>query len=129
MKKNVTKLLIAIMVTFCGVFAGRTTCVQAADTEENISTATKISFGSSYAGTISYDDDTDYYKLELSKPGTVTLKITSEIRYMLIYIYDESGEEEIYHSQTGHFSDTYEEEYVLTAGTYYFTIGIRFLLS
>lgn len=90
---------------------------------DSISSATSISLGRTYSGTISATNAVDYYGFTLTSSGRVTLNASAGIRYLYYYIYDSAGNEVWYKScswdSTTSLIST-SENIDLTSGTYYF---------
>ena len=87
-----------------------------------IGTATPISFGNTYNGSITKTGDKNFYKFILPTSGKINLKSTGYINSMYYRIYDASGNE-IYEKFLSKDSTTdqisYNENFDLTSGTYY----------
>ena len=77
-------------------------------------------------GQIAVNDRNDYHQFTLTKPGRITLTMTSYMQYYTLNLYDEDGtdlwnrDEKKWNSSVGFRSDIYTIE--LTAGTYYLRV-------
>lgn len=89
-------------------------------------TATSMTLGSSYSGTISNNSTTEFYKFTLSSSGRINIKLTAYLAYLSFYVYDSNGTEvwkktgQYWNSTTQQLS--FNENVDLTSGTYYFVI-------
>ena len=91
----------------------------------SISSATSISLGSTYSGSITASNEMDFYKFTISTSGTVHLSSTANIQRVYYKLYDASGNE-IWSDWPGWNSSTEQivlnEDFCLTSGTYYLEI-------
>lgn len=92
----------------------------------SMSTATNISLGSSYSGSISSSNTQDFYKFTLSSSGTVKLNLNANIEYLSFYIYDSNGNE-VWSSYAYYWNSTAQkmtliQNLSITSGTYFFAI-------
>lgn len=92
---------------------------------DSISSATNISTGTTYSGSITSTNKADYYKFEINSSGRITLTASARMNWVYYHIYDSSGNE--LWSQNPKWNDTTElistnETIDLTKGTYYFVI-------
>lgn len=91
--------------------------------------AKQVSFGTTYTGQTSWNDEYDNFKFTLTKSGRVTISLTSYMESCYFYIYDSSGKEvdrdrQIdWNSSQGYISKTYTCD--LEEGNYYVKIGRR----
>ena len=115
--KRLVSLILALVVSVSVL------CVDAFAAGDNRSSATRISFGNTYGGSITESNTVDYYKLNLTSSGRITLTATAELYYIDYYIYDGDGSTiwnkgRYWNSSTGisNVSATLD----LTKGTYYF---------
>ena len=115
--KRLVSLILALVVSVSVL------CVDAFAAGDNRSSATSISFGSTYYGTISSSNKVDYYKINLRSSGRIQLTATAEMRQTGYYIYDNEGVEiwskyTIWNESTGISNASVTLD--LTQGTYYF---------
>ena len=91
----------------------------------SISSATSISLGSTYSGSLTASNEMDFYKFTISTSGTVHLSSTANIQRVYYKLYDASGNE-IWSDWPGWNSSTEQivlnEDFCLTSGTYYLEI-------
>ena len=100
---------------------------QELEAANTITTATPITLGVNYAGTISEDktNTIDYYKFVLPSSGRITFSATAYMKYINYYLYDAS-ESKIW-SKNAYWNSTTEistvsATYDLTKGTYYVVV-------
>ncbi|MDE6760054.1 MAG: fibronectin type III domain-containing protein [Lachnospiraceae bacterium] len=91
----------------------------------NTSSANKVSIGTTYRGQIAITDSIDYYVFSIPSSGKVTLHVEGDNSFLHTFLYDSAGEE-LKHIQRSK-SDvtnktTVDEDCNLTAGTYYLAI-------
>ncbi len=60
---------------------------------DSIGTATAISLGSTYNGSITSSNTKDFYKFTLSSSGRITISANARMNWIYYKIYDSSGEE------------------------------------
>ncbi len=121
--KNKLRWLLSVALMLA-LLTGFTVTAHAAGNDT--ATATKISLGSTYKGTISEDNTIDVYKFSISSSGKVTLDVTAYIGCSHYYIWDANGSEVVSwteqwwneNSQTMKLNSTVD----LTKGTYYFVV-------
>ena len=127
MKKKLMAAFLSLTMLVSSVgtsFAAERTSIQA-KAGNSISTATPISVGGSYSGSITDYNKSDFYKITLTSSGRLNVKLTSYMKWVYFYIYDQNGRQ-IYDdnlkwdsaSEQGLLDVTYD----LTSGTYY--VGI-----
>lgn len=92
---------------------------------DNINSATRISLGVSYSGTISETNSVDFYRFELPSSGRLTLNAQAYMRWVYYKLYDASGKE--LNSKNPSWNDTTHQistsEYLdLKKGVYYFSV-------
>ena len=91
----------------------------------SISTATNISIGTTYSGSITSSNTVDYYKFTINSSGRITLTATAEMERIAYYMNDSAGNElwyvRPYWNNTTELIST-NETIDLTKGTYYITI-------
>lgn len=115
MKKVLSAILVAVMM-----FSFVTIGVSAAG--DTMATATKISFGTKYTGTINASNTRDFYKIVLAESGKLTINTTV---FMNVYmgLYGENGENIINRSLSiAYTAMNLKNEVIdvyLTSGTYY----------
>lgn len=94
-------------------------------TNTNMSSATWIDFGKVYSDSITEDIDKRYYKIVLSSSAKVSFDINGNNKYLYFSLYDRTGEfldgNSFYKSSVKN-SISIQEQYYLTAGTYYFSL-------
>ncbi len=87
--------------------------------------ASLITAGKTYKGQIAVNDDTDYYKIVLSKSGTLAFQANAKTEWIKYLICDKDGKElwsdYIPEDEVTHES-TMNKSLDLTAGTYYFGV-------
>jgi chitinase len=100
-------------------------------TNNSISTARSISFGTTVNGQVSINNRADFYSFELRNSGRISISITSFMQFYCIVLYNGEGQEiwktdyNEWISTTGQRSDTHQID--LERGTYYFQVnGYRF---
>ncbi|MGN1478335.1 MAG: InlB B-repeat-containing protein [Acutalibacteraceae bacterium] len=119
MKKAVSVLLTALMlITYANIFAFAA--------GNSMSSATSISVGSSYSGSISSSNTQDFYKFTLSTSGTVKINLSAYIENLSFFIYDSNGDE-VWNYWGYYWNDTakvltFIQNFALTSGTYYFAV-------
>lgn len=86
----------------------------------NILEATNIDIGKTYKAQIDLNDRSDFYKFSVSGATDVKLKLTYEIKYFLIYLYDENGKE-IYNNRLDGDNEVkmFNETFAFKKGIYY----------
>lgn len=95
--------------------------------DDTIATANAINMGDTISGSITENDDLDYYKFQLGSASCVTLNMTSYMKYYSIIIYDSDGEKiwytdsNVWIESVGYRRDTYN--LYLERGTYYMQIN------
>jgi len=57
-------------------------------TNNNMESANRIELGKRYSGQIAWDDNKDFYKLNVSSGGTYKFVVSSNVEYMYMEIYD-----------------------------------------
>ena len=127
MRKKFISIVICLSMIFScmgTVFAaeGSLSKAQAGDT---IGTATSISIGSTYNGSITSSNSKDFYKFTLSSSGRINLKSTAYMKCIYYTIYDANGNEIWYDNPYWDDSTnqiSYSENLDLTSGTYYLCV-------
>lgn len=124
--KKITSLLLVVVL----LFATFAVCMVPASAAGNtLSTATAISVGKAYSGTITDTNRSDFYKFSLSTSGRLRIKLTAYIYKTSYHLYDSKGNcvwEWNYQYWNG-VSEQYnmDTNIDLTSGTYYFCIEQR----
>ena len=128
MKKKLLSACLCILVVALLLPAAFSREVAAAETRAggSISTATTISMGTTYPGSISASNTQDYYKFTLATSGTLDLEfISSGMKYVYLSLYDASGaklwESNPYWNSSTELINA-EKTFYLTSGTYYFSV-------
>ena len=99
------------------------------DVEPNNGTVTSQALTlntSPITGFISWNDDTDVYKMVVPKAGTININMTSQINYLNAYLKDSNGNQIDYKSlNNGSFQSpaTWSESFDLEPGTYYLSVS------
>jgi len=84
-------LSLTMLVSSVGTsFAAERTSIQA-KAGNSIATATPISVGGTYNGSITNYNERDFYKITLTSSGELNVKLTSYIDRTYFYVYDEDG--------------------------------------
>lgn len=98
-----------------------TTSIQTYAAGNSISSATSISIGSTYSGSISSSNTADFYKFTLSSSGSITLTSTALIPWVDYRIYDSTGARlwSSWYAANSSGQSNINEEFDLTKGTYY----------
>lgn len=123
MKKVLKQGVFSLLTILMMVVILQTREVHAANT--NINNATEVSFGTNGNDNITTNIPTRYYKIVLPSSGEVSFHIQGENKWLALYLYDSTGEEVKYVSESkSSVTDkvVIEESYHLTGGTYYFAI-------
>ena len=99
--------------------------MQMLEAGDSVSTATNISTGMTYSGSITSTNSEDYYKFVIDSSGRITLTATAEMSWIYYYIYDSNGNQlwtinPSWNSTTELISTS--EIIDLTKGTYYFVV-------
>lgn len=114
----------AVMVIGIGFAFGKTAnaATQMNEQEPNnaIIRANSISAGNEFYGSISDNNDIDYFKFTLPSSGQVKFTVYTDFTFWL-YLYD-SGENKLA-SQTWEYAGEYRYTYYLTKGTYYIRLS------
>ena len=113
---------ISLLLLLAMLFGLAAPCMAANDT---MATATAMSFGPRYSGTLSADETTHFYQLDLTESGRLTVSVNADVEYAYFYLYDASGK--VLWSANPYWNSTSklivkDYEYDLTAGVYYFTV-------
>lgn len=96
------------------------------ESDNSFSAANHIVMGNTIVGQISENDDHDTYCFELSGSGSISLDITSYMRYYRMFVYDVNGEEiwksgeKEWTKSVGYRKDTHV--LYLDKGTYYIEV-------
>lgn len=123
MKKVLKQGIFSLLTILMMVVMLQTQKVYAANT--NIDNAVKVSFGTNGYDNITTDIVKRYYKIVLPSSGEVSFHIQGENEWLALYLYDSTGEEVEYVSESkSSVTDkvVIEESYHMTGGTYYFAI-------
>lgn len=99
--------------------------VQTRAAGNSMSSATGISTGTTYNGSLTDSNTIDYYKFSIGSSGRITLTASAGMAYIYYYIYDSSGNQIWYINP--HWNNTTQmistnETVDLTKGTYYFAV-------
>ena len=99
--------------------------VQTRAAGNSMSSATGISTGTTYNGSLTDSNTIDYYKFSIGSSGRITLTASAGMAYIYYYIYDSSGNQIWYINP--HWDNTTQtistnEAIDLTKGTYYYTV-------
>lgn len=97
------------------------------ENNDSFATATAAKLRKTYSGSINDSADVDYYKLSLSKAGTITIKFTTpnlekNEEYWVVKIYDKDNKELDSFSVTGTETETLLGGYSYPAGEYYIRV-------
>lgn len=99
--------------------------VQTRAAGNSMSSATGISIGTTYNGSLTDSNTIDYYKFSIESSGRITLTASAEMAYINYYIYDSSGNQ-VWHINPYWDSTTQtistNEAIDLTKGIYYYTV-------
>jgi len=92
---------------------------------DTLAEATDIGFNTTYDGSITETNSSDFYCFTLPSSGLVVLSATAKISYVYYYLYDASGKQ--LWSQNPSWNDTTNESVIspglrLTGGTYYLAV-------
>ncbi len=120
MKKTVSLIAALIIILTSFSFA-----VSAAGS--SMDTATPISFGKSYSG-VMVVSGADYYKINLSSSGKITVSLNGNLGAIYFYLYDASGSEiDSFYDVKDSNSDTlkWKKSYDLVSGDYYIVFSER----
>ncbi len=102
--------------------------IQAKAAGNSMSSATGISTGTTYNGSLTASNTIDYYRFSIGSSGRITLTASAGMAYIYYYIYDSSGKQvwytDPYWNSTTQMIST-NETIDLTKGTYYFTVKQR----
>lgn len=96
------------------------------ESNNSFETANAINSGDTVNGSITEEDDYDYYKITLQTASMLQIDFTSYMKFYTVVIYDESGEQIWYtddngwNSTVGYRRDTHK--LYLEAGTYYMKV-------
>ena len=133
MQKYHSKVIAAFLVLMMvgGIFSGFKTTASAASVSEKESnntttTANSVTIGDSVSGSVSTAEDVDYYKINLSTAGNLSIKFTSYIEYYSIFVLDADGKEvwdskeNNWVAEAGRITNTHILD--LKAGTYYIKV-------
>ena len=122
--KNKFKWLISTLLVFVLLAGFATTAYAAGD---SVATATNISTGVQYSGSITNYNPKDVYKFTIASSGRININLKANIYVTHYCIYDANGEE-IWGSSYRRWNDVTEmmsmdENIDLIKGTYYFAIA------
>lgn len=122
--KNKFKWLISILLVFVLLASFATTAYAAGD---SVATATSISTGVQYSGSITESNSKDVYKFTLNSSGKINISLKAYIYRTDYYLYNENGET-VWQSTYRYWNGTTEimsmdENIDLIKGTYYFAIS------
>lgn len=121
--KKITSLLLVVVF----LFATFAVCMVPASAAGNtLSTATSISVGKAYSGTITDTNRSDFYTFSLSTSGRLRVKLTAFIYRTNYHIYDSKGNC-VWESTWQYWNEVSEQynmdTYIdLTSGVYYFCV-------
>ena len=123
-----TKRIISAILVIAAVFGMLTVTVSAAGS--TFDTATNMSMGKNYSGTITDSHKDDFYKFTLPSSGRIELQFSGNIGSAYLYIYTADGKK-IWNdddavSGSNQVSLYYEDSLDLASGTYYFQVHERY---
>lgn len=109
--------------------SGKSNLLQALAAGDSMSSATGISIGINYSGSITESNNKDFYRFEINSSGRVKLSAMAGIRGINYRIYDSAGNR-VYSINPGWNSTTQiisTNDYAdLTKGTYYFVVEMDY---
>ena len=118
---TISTLLLVFVLSFAVCAANES------EPNNSIPEANLISTNGTVYGNISVSGDEDYYQLNLSSSGRLTIKINSFMKYYCAFIYDDDGERLWYTDDNGWVSTTQKRSDTYTLdleeGTYYLKIN------
>ena len=120
MKKAVS-LILALLIILSNF------CFSASAAGSSFDSATSISFGQSYSG-VMVKDGADYYKINLSSSGKITVSFNSNFYSIYFYLYSASGSKiDSFYDVRDSNSDTlkWQTSYDLVSGDYYIVFSER----
>ncbi len=94
-------------------------------TDNDMSSAGKISLGKQYNGQIALNDTIDYYRFSLGTSGRITFKANAQLEYVRYFIYDTASKslwEKTFKWNTTTYESNAEQSLDLTSGTYYLAV-------
>ncbi len=123
-----TKRIISALLVIVTVFGTLSFAASAAGS--TFDTATSMSMGKTYSGTITDNHKDDFYKFTLSASGRVELQFSGSIGSAYLYIYTADGKK-IWNDDNAVSSSNqatlyYEDTLDLNSGTYYFQVHERY---
>ena len=119
-----TKKLISLLLGIILIGSLFTITVSAAG--NTMATATSISIGTTYNGSITDNNTVDYYKFTISSSGRVNIRLTAYIYKTHYYLYNSDGNVlwsstyQQWNGTTGEYN--LDVNLDLTSGTYYFSV-------
>ena len=107
-----TALLLAAMM-YAAVFANE---IYAYDSTDEARNGSAVPFNTNVSGQITFEDRTDYYKVDLPESGRLSVNVHSDIKKLDLKIYDSNDDH-----LTNEFPQKGDNTYTfdLSAGTYY----------
>ena len=122
-KVTKTKKILGFLLAVLMMFSMFTVSISAAG--NTMATATSINIGTTYNGSITETNKSDFYKFTLSSSGRINIRLTAYIYSTTYYIYDTNSK--TVWSSTESWDGTSEvlkldKDLDLTSGTYYFVV-------
>lgn len=118
--KKVISTALALLLAFSCLF------ITASAAGSSFSSASNISFNTTYSDSITSSNADDYYKFTISSSGTVSLNFQAEFAYAEIYIYN-SNKEEVWKNSyiTANSSGeiSFSKDLAFTSGTYFLKVS------
>lgn len=119
-------IVVALIVGFVSLF----TPINAK--ANTIPTARLLEVGKTLKGEITYEEEENWYKVNITKPGRASFKFmstTDQLRHVVVEIYDASNLDKRLENYQKHYNDSlgavyFEFDADLTCGTYY--INVRY---
>ena len=125
MKKRVFTLILALVMVLT-LLPANALALDDSEPNDTLRTAQEFTVGDTIDGTISENEDADWYKFTLDAPGQVSCKVVAYMDYYSMWLYDDEGNElwESYGNEanrdTGIRKDTHEFD--LTEGTFFLKV-------
>ena len=129
MKKKVRVWCMLTAMLICMAFSQKVSASTVNESEDNdsVATANAINSGDSVSGSITEDDERDFFKITLPAAGMVQLDMTAWMSHYSILVYDVTGEQvwgstENWWNSVAGYSKNIHEMY-LEKGVYYIEIN------
>ena len=97
MKKIMKSIIICMLLALTLSVSGKSNLLQALAAGDSMSSATGISIGINYSGSITESNNKDFYRFEINSSGRVKLSAMAGIRGINYRIYDSAGNRVIFH--------------------------------